>query len=278
MKYGFVISTFVALVLITVVTVYATPLGLRGVFTEGFQTNSPVMNLKLARANMAREGFQGTQVTPVIIPPAQPQGITTTTMKVGQNKPPMASTPTMNTPTVSMPVPMPTPSVTPPPNAAMMGVPPPPNGNMMDTQRAGMPGMPGMDASGAMIQGFQNMGMAENQGNMYRKDMKEGFRSNYAEVSGGAKDNYQAMGPYDGVRLPTGNDISTFRTTSPNEPLLGAPFKVGDDDLFIFKNNQCKPECCGASFSCSGGCVCTTPDQRDYINGRGGNRTAPADD
>jgi hypothetical protein len=268
MKYGFVVSTFVALVLITVVAVYAAPLGLRGVFTEGFQSNNPVMNLKLARANMAREGFQGTQVTPVIIPPAQPQGITTTTMKVGQNKPPMVSMPNMNTPAIPMPVPMPTttptPSVTPPPNAAMMATQP--------------VVMPGMDVSGAMIQGFQNIGMAENQGNMYRKDMKEGFRSNYAEVSGGAKDNYQAMGPYDGVRLATGNDISTFRTTSPNEPLLGAPFKPGDDELFMFKNNQCKPECCGASFSCSGGCVCTTPDQRDYINGRGGNRTAPADD
>lgn len=248
------------------------------------------MNLKLARANMAREGFQGTQVTPVIIPPAQPQGITTTTMKVGQNKPSTVSTPTMNTPTASMPIPMPTttptPSVTPPPNAAMMGVspppngnmmgvPPPPNGNMMGTRPVGMPGM---DASGAMIQGFQNMGIAENQGSMYRKDMKEGFRSNYADVSNGARDQYKPIGAFDGVTLPTGNKVSSWRYTAPDEPLLGAPFKVGNDELFIFKNNQCKPECCGSSFSCSGGCVCTTPDQRDYINGRGGNRTSPSED
>jgi len=45
----------------------------------------------------------------------------------------------------------------------------------------------------------------------------------------------------------------------------------------MFKNNQCKPECCGASFSCDGGCVCTTPEQRDLINQRGGNRTQPDD-
>lgn len=262
MKLGFVLSTFVALVLITIVAVNAVPLGLRGVFSEGFQTDNSVMNLKLARANMGKEGFQGTAVNPVVIPPARPQGITTTTTKVGQNKPSSVSTP-MNTP---IPMPTPTPSVTPPPNAAMMAMQP------------SNPQMRPMDTSGAVIQGFDNMNQAENQGNMYRKDMREGFRSNYAEVSNGAKDQYQPIGAFDGVTLPTGNKVSSWRFTAPDEPLLGAPFKVGDDALFMFKNNQCKPECCGSSFSCSGGCVCTTPDQRDYINGRGGNRSAPAED
>ena len=84
------------------------------------------------------------------------------------------------------------------------------------------------------------------------------------------------MGAFDGIRLKTGNS-SAWRYTSPNEPLTGPEFKPGDDSLFIFKNNQCKPECCGASFSCDGGCVCTTPQQRDYINQRGGNRTLPDD-
>ena len=259
-----------ALVLITIVAVNAVPLGLRGIFSEGFQTDNSVMNLKLARANMGKEGFQGTAVNPVIIPPARPQGITTTTTttKVGQNKPSSVSTP-MNIP-IPMPTPMPTPtpSVTPPPNAAMMGA----------QQQQPQQQMRPMDASGAVIQGFDNMNQAENQGNMYRKDMREGFRSNYAEVSNGAKDQYAPIGAFDGVTLPTGNKVSSWRFTAPDEPLLGAPFKVGDDALFMFKNNQCKPECCGSSFSCSGGCVCTTPDQRDYINGRGGNRSAPAED
>jgi hypothetical protein len=281
MKFGFVISTFIALVLITIVTVYAYPLGLRGILNEGFATqgtqgtqNETVMNLKRARANMA-EGFQGTTVTPTTIPPARPQGITTTTMRAGQNTPTVPTSnmnmnmPPVPMPTTPMPVPMPTttppPPVVPPPNAAMMA--------------GGMPGgMPGMDMSGVMVQGFQNMNVAENQGSKYRKEMREGFSTNYAEVSAGAKDQYQAMGAFDGITLPTGNNVSSWRYTSPDEPLLGAPFQVGDNELFIFKNNQCKPECCGSSFSCSGGCVCTTPDQRDYINGRGGNRTAPADD
>ena len=86
-----------------------------------------------------------------------------------------------------------------------------------------------------------------------------------------------AMGAYDGIQLPTGNNTSVWRYTAPNEKLLGDEFKPGPDSLFMFKNNQCKPECCGASFSCGGGCVCTTPKQRQYLAGRGGNRSAPED-
>jgi hypothetical protein len=138
--------------------------------------------------------------------------------------------------------------------------------------------------AGSNVQAFQNMENVENVGMNNQQGMnynmkKEGFLS-YESIdqAGGAKDKYEPMGAFDGVTLPTGNNVSTWRYTAPNEELLGAPFTVGDDSLFIFKNNQCKPECCGSSFSCSGGCVCSTPDQRAYINGRGGNRTAPAED
>jgi hypothetical protein len=102
----------------------------------------------------------------------------------------------------------------------------------------------------------------------------EGFQ---LASAGGARDMYQPMGQFDGVKLSTGNSVSGWRYTAPNEPLTGPEFEPGDDSLFMFKNNQCKPECCGASFSCGGGCVCTTPQQRQYIAGRGGNRNAPED-
>jgi hypothetical protein len=109
---------------------------------------------------------------------------------------------------------------------------------------------------------------------------KEGFSNYYLANAGGAapkgQDAYQAIGAFDGVRLDTGNNVSSWRYTKPNEPLMGPEFEPGNDSLFIFKNNQCKPECCGASFSCGGGCVCTTPQQRQYIAGRGQNRTEPA--
>jgi hypothetical protein len=105
---------------------------------------------------------------------------------------------------------------------------------------------------------------------------KEGFR-NYSGSPAGAKSSYMPMGQFDGVKLETGNGVSEWRYTSPNEPLRGPEVELGPDSLFMFKNNQCKPECCGASFSCDGGCVCTTPKQRKFINERGGNRTVGGD-
>jgi hypothetical protein len=110
------------------------------------------------------------------------------------------------------------------------------------------------------------------------QDKKEvaGFR-NYSGSPAGAKNSYVPMGQFDGVKLETGNGVSEWRYTSPNEPLRGPEVELGPDSLFMFKNNQCKPECCGASFSCDGGCVCTTPKQRKFINERGGNRTVGGD-
>ena len=100
---------------------------------------------------------------------------------------------------------------------------------------------------------------------------------NYLSNAAGYAGDYQPIGTYDGLKKVPGNGMSQWREKAPNEPLLGPEVQVGPDNLFIFKNNQCKPECCGASFSCGGGCVCTTPAQRDFINSRGGNRTAPED-
>ena len=101
----------------------------------------------------------------------------------------------------------------------------------------------------------------------------EGFTSYFLESAGSLSD--KPIGPFDNVRLETGNGVSQWRYNHPNEKLNGdyPPFKLDNDNLFMFKDNQCKPECCGASYACDGGCVCTTPDQRNFINTRGGNRT-----
>jgi hypothetical protein len=105
----------------------------------------------------------------------------------------------------------------------------------------------------------------------------EGF-VNYLENAAPAGKAYQPMGTYDNVLKVPENGLSQWRDKAPNEPLLGPEVELGPDNLFIFKNNQCKPECCGASFSCGSGCVCTTAKQRDFINTRGGNRTSPDDE
>jgi len=128
------------------------------------------------------------------------------------------------------------------------------------------------------MEGFQNnVNPPANTNTNAPAEAVEGFQSFYLENAGGAKENYSPVGAFDGVKLSTGNSVSGWRYTAPNEPLMGAEFAPGQDSLFMFKNNQCKPECCGASFSCGGGCVCTTPQQRQYIAGRGGNRTEPED-
>lgn len=108
------------------------------------------------------------------------------------------------------------------------------------------------------------------QGKISREGFTAVFLQNAGELNG------KPMGPFDGVRLETGNGVSSWRYNHPNEPLAGnyPPFELGPDNLFMFKDNEVKPECCAATFSGDGtGCICTTPQQRNFLNTRGGNRT-----
>ena len=114
-----------------------------------------------------------------------------------------------------------------------------------------------------MIRGYTNYG--------------EGFADYILDSAAPAGNGYQAIGAYDNVVKKPANGMSNWRGPAPNEPLLGPEVELGDDSLFIFKNNQCKPECCPSSFSCGSGCVCTTPKQREMIAARGGNRSNPVD-
>lgn len=101
----------------------------------------------------------------------------------------------------------------------------------------------------------------------------EGFTNYFLQNAAGTGKSYEPIGSFDDVRVKTDNNVSTWRYTEPNEPLLGPEFKPGPDSLFIFRDNQAKPGCCSASYASDMGCVCTTPQQRNYINMRGGNRT-----
>ena len=47
--------------------------------------------------------------------------------------------------------------------------------------------------------------------------------------------------------------------------------------MAMFKYNKCVPECCPSTYSCSGGCVCQSDKQADFINKRGNNRTTPSE-
>ena len=80
------------------------------------------------------------------------------------------------------------------------------------------------------------------------------------------------IGSYDGINMAANLPASAqgFRTR-PNVP--HPTVTIDSDHLLPFSKNECKPECCGSTMSCDGGgCVCTTPEDRDLINTRGGNR------
>ena len=69
-----------------------------------------------------------------------------------------------------------------------------------------------------------------------------------------------------------GNDDDANRHST----YTGTPVPLQEGELFFFSENDFKPECCGASYSSSTGCACTSQEQIDYLNTRGGNRTAPS--
>jgi hypothetical protein len=107
------------------------------------------------------------------------------------------------------------------------------------------------------------------------QSVREGFTNEFVSNPKGSAFATAPIGAYDGVNVAANlpPDAGGWRGTSPNVPLNGPPVELGPDNLFLFKHNECKPECCGATLSCDGGCVCTTPEQRKFINTRGGNRT-----
>ena len=105
---------------------------------------------------------------------------------------------------------------------------------------------------------------------------QDGFMNYFLENAGSSglgNNKTEAIGSFDNLRIVPKNGVSSWRDIMPNEPLAGPAFEPDMDHLFIFKNNQVKPECCSSSYTSDMGCVCTTPQQRQYINMRGGNRT-----
>tara|TARA_B110000971_G_C19686999_1_gene353667 strand:+ start:24 stop:584 length:561 start_codon:yes stop_codon:yes gene_type:complete len=131
---------------------------------------------------------------------------------------------------------------------------------------------------------------------------KSNINTNNVTDSGGAqgqKDNKPSlnMGPYDGLCLKTGNEeywmkspdettllsndkLYTYLSSqgpikmrlSDQSALMGPPIdgvKGSDEKMFMLANNVTSPLCCPSTFSTSTGCLCTTKNQRDFVNSRG---------
>jgi hypothetical protein len=54
---------------------------------------------------------------------------------------------------------------------------------------------------------------------------------------------------------------------------VGGPVPLPEGELFIWRENKSDPNCCPGIYSTSTGCICSSPEQMNYLNERGGNRT-----
>ena len=81
--------------------------------------------------------------------------------------------------------------------------------------------------------------------------------------------------------LPLASEVKIYNPVGQGEILTQDPasntFPTLDGtpdtskSLFMFAHNQCRPECCPGTHSCDRGCICTTAQQRKFLNRRGGN-------
>ena len=74
------------------------------------------------------------------------------------------------------------------------------------------------------------------------------------------------------------NDMGYSSTQSKWSQYKGTAVPLPEGQMFMFADNEFKPECCPSTYSSSTGCACITQEQVNYINQRGGNRSmAPSE-
>jgi hypothetical protein len=73
-------------------------------------------------------------------------------------------------------------------------------------------------------------------------------------------------------------DMGYSSTQSKWSQYKGTAVPLPEGQMFMFADNEFKPECCPSTYSSSTGCACITQEQVNYINQRGGNRSmAPSE-
>ena len=89
--------------------------------------------------------------------------------------------------------------------------------------------------------------------------------SKYVKQTNASLSDKEEMCVYQGIDMPLKCDKTLYSGMGPS--ITGVS---GDDqNLFMFYRNKSSPECCPSTFTTSTGCVCTTEEQRNYINRRG---------
>lgn len=106
-------------------------------------------------------------------------------------------------------------------------------------------------------------------------DQSEAF-SDYAAYRGG-ENNTDITGSWISKASKYSNDLGYQATAGKSNTYVGTAVPLPDGELFFFKNNQFKPECCPGPYSSSTGCACMSAEQVKYLNTRGGNRTSDSE-
>ena len=92
------------------------------------------------------------------------------------------------------------------------------------------------------------------------------------------------MSGFDGMMFTESKNMNQLISPSRKlSALLGTSyvplrdFKANDqkDTMFFLKDNTCSPSCCPSTYSCDGGCVCTTEQQNQLSSMRFGNNKKP---
>ncbi len=77
---------------------------------------------------------------------------------------------------------------------------------------------------------------------------------------------------YQGSQMPDSLPSTSVKFDQGDPSMIPVDGKAGPKSMFMFTYNECKPECCDYSpYSCSGGCVCMTKDQVNFVGTRGQN-------
>jgi hypothetical protein len=104
-----------------------------------------------------------------------------------------------------------------------------------------------------------------------------GFTNNtFENFVAGVNDYVETGGCYGNVKYeqkPSTHKLvektsTVYGHTLPDKEYTDAPLAEESERLFMFGKNKCSPECCPSTYTCSGGCVCTTEEQRKQIHGR----------
>lgn len=108
--------------------------------------------------------------------------------------------------------------------------------------------------------------------------LKEGFINNLGSSDYGAALNYSMdqgvpNGDWTAAATNYAKVMGNTDNTKSGQYYKGTQVPLPPGQLFIFADNEVKPECCPSYYSSSTGCVCTSQAQWDYLNERGGNRT-----